>query len=396
MMWDITEERGFLGMHDPLRSLSLNSHLPGTEKYIPLIARLENIPICLANWIEERRVREELVVNLREISGLFDEDFFSLLDHQVPADEANYERLMHLYSYMASAYVYARHETPATRIPCEIAIPLVKVADHLGRKPILSYASYCLTNWERNISGPLSISPICLDNISLMTNFCTPEVGKRDEDWFILIHVEIEAGAAPGVYACKQLLDGTSTPYLILSKIHQSLISMNKTLERMPEQCSPDNYFRWVRPYIFSFNNVVYEGCFDNQPQTFRGETGAQSTIIPLFLTALGIKHKNSMLTHHLMEMRDYMPQPHQKFLQNLVNHQANSNVSLRTCAITNNDLRAVYNECITEIVRFRAKHFEYAMNYIYNKVDNPNGTGGTPYVPWLKQLKEETEEHFI
>lgn len=387
-MWDITAERGFLGTQDPLRTLSVKN-----EKYIPLIARLENIPVCLANWIEERRVREELVSQLRDISNLMDEEFFASLD------ETNYERLMHLYSYMASAYVYARHELPANRLPCEIAIPLVRAANYVGRKPILSYASYCLTNWERKVPGPIDVNPICLDNISLMSNFCTPEVGKQDEDWFILIHVEIEAGAAPGVFACKQLLDSVSpnTEFfnLILSKIHQSLVAMNKTLERMPEQCSPDNYFRWVRPYIFSFNNMVYEGCFNNQPQTFRGETGAQSTIIPIFLAALGVRHKDSMLTHHLSEMRDYMPEPHRKFLQNLLIQQDDPAVSLREAVKTSGD-KMLYNDCIAQIVQFRAKHFEYAVNYIYNKVDSPEGTGGTPYVPWLKQLKEETEEHMI
>lgn len=392
MMWDITADRGFLGTHDPLRSLSVKN-----EKYIPLVARLENIPACLPNWIEDRRLREELVSQLRDVSGLMDEEFFSLLD------EANCERLMHLYSYMASAYVYARHEQPANRLPCEIAIPFVRVANLIGRKPILSYASYCLTNWERKIPGPIEVNPICLDNISLMTNFCTPEVGKQDEDWFILVHVEIEAGAAPGVFACKQLLEeANSLPgYVeeynnhVLSDIHQSLLAMNATLERMPEQCSPDNYFRWVRPYIFSFNNVVYEGCFNNQPQTFRGETGAQSTIIPIFLAALGIKHKDSMLTHHLLEMREYMPEPHRRFLQNLLIQQDDPAVSLREAVKLNGD-KTLYNDCISEIVRFRAKHFEFAVNYIYNKVDSPEGTGGTPYVPWLKQLKEETEEHRI
>jgi len=390
MTWDITAERGFLGTQDPLRSLSIRN-----EKYVPLIARLENIPICLPNWIEERRVREELVSLLREVSSLIDEEFFSLLD------ESNYERLMHLYSYMASAYIYARYEQPANRLPCEIAIPLVRIANHIGRKPILSYASYCLTNWERKVPGPLAENPICLENTSLMSNFCTPEFGKKDEDWFILVHVEIEAGAAPGVFACKQLLD-ENMPLTekfasgTLEKIHQSLVAMNKTLERMPEQCLPDNYFRWVRPYIFYFNNIVYEGCFNNVPQTFRGETGAQSTIIPLFLAALGVKHKDSMLTHHLVEMRDYMPQPHRKFLENLLIHQDQSPVSLRDMSKTNNELKVLYNDCISEIVRFRGKHFEYAMNYIYNKVDTPEGTGGTPYVPWLKQLKEETEQQRI
>ena len=387
-MWEITIDRGFLGVQDPLRNLVTKN-----EKYIPLIARLENIPYGLAHWIEERKLREELVSQLRDVSHLIDEDFFTTLD------EVSYERLMHLYSYMASAYVYAKHELPANRLPCEIAIPLVRVAEHLGRKPILSYASYCLTNWERKIGGSLDVNPICLENINLMTNFCTPEVGKQDEDWFILIHVEIEACASQGVFACKRLLKNSffseKEAFDILNEINFSLCNMNETLERMPEQCSPDNYFRWVRPYIWGFKDVVYEGCFENQPQTFRGETGAQSTIIPVFLAALGIRHKNSMLTQHLEEMRDYMPKPHREFLQNLLIQQDATSV-LREMAKNSVQLREIYNECISNIVRFRSKHFEYAMNYIYNKVDSQEGTGGTPYVPWLKHLKEETEEHIL
>jgi indoleamine 2,3-dioxygenase len=394
MMWDITD-RGFLGIQDPLRNLTAQN-----EKYVPLVARLENISCMLGTWIEQRRLREELVSNLRDVSHLLDEDFLDTLD------EFSAERVMLLFSYMASAYVYARYELPATRIPCEIAIPLVKIAEKVGRKPILSYASYCLTNWERKVGGDLNVNPICLDNINLMTNFCTPEVGKQDEDWFILIHVEIESNAAPGVAACKTLLAEAAQPWglkeqmaaHILTEIHRSLIGMNATLARMPEQCSPDNYFRWVRPYIFSFKDMVYEGCFNNAPQTFRGETGAQSTIIPIFLAALGVRHKDSMLTQHLEEMREYMPKPHREFLQNLLIQQDENAVpivSLRRHA-KNGRLREIYNDCIAQIVQFREKHFEYAVNYIYNKVESPEGTGGTPYVPWLKQLKEETEEHIL
>ena len=38
----------------------------------------------------------------------------------------------------------------------------------------------------------------------------------------------------------------------------------------------------------------------------------------------------------------------------------------------------------------------DYAVNYIEKKVDNPLGTGGTPYIPWLKQLIEETREFLL
>jgi hypothetical protein len=128
-MWDITD-LGFLGVNDPLRAVATTN-----EKYIPLVARLETMPYMLAHWIEGRRVREEIVHALRQAP--IDEGFFNVCPVQ---DETGLERLMHLYSYMGSAYVYARYENPATHIPPEIAVPLVRIAQKLDRRPILSYA----------------------------------------------------------------------------------------------------------------------------------------------------------------------------------------------------------------------------------------------------------------
>ena len=101
----------------------------------------------------------------------------------------------------------------------------------------------------------------------------------------------------------------------ILQDALAGLRAMNKTMDRMPEGCSAEVYFRKVRPYIFGFDNIVYEGCFQNAPQTYRGETGAQSSIIPAVLMALGIRHKDSLLTKHLDDMRNYMPAPHRQFI---------------------------------------------------------------------------------
>jgi indoleamine 2,3-dioxygenase len=105
------------------------------------------------------------------------------------------------------------------------------------------------------------------------------------------------------------------------------------------------------------------------------------------------------MLTHHLMEMRDYMPSEHRQFLSNLEEQAANTSsegVGLRNLALKDDVLKEIYNQCVEEIIAFRNKHFEYAVNYISKKVENPSGTGGTPYIPWLKQLREETESHLI
>ena len=51
-------------------------------------------------------------------------------------------------------------------------------------------------------------------------------------------------------------------------------------LKRIPEKMDPSLYYEKFRPYIRFFENVVYEGVPD-VPIHHRGETGAQSSIVP-------------------------------------------------------------------------------------------------------------------
>jgi indoleamine 2,3-dioxygenase len=361
----------FLPQQDPLERL----------QRFWLFEVLEKTAEELPTLMEERRVREELVYRLRTDVGA---------GYRVMGDysEAELERLMMLLSYFASAYVHATGETTASRIPDCIAKPLVEVAQRLERPPILSYASYCLHNWRRLDKE----KPIELGNIALLQNFSLKN--KRDEDWFILVHVDIEAKAGTAVEICKHIpnVKDSFQARVFLNAVHHSLRHMNNTLARMPEQCSPEVYFHGVRPYIFGFDKVVYEGCFDNAPQTFRGETGAQSSIVPLFLAALGVEHKDSLLTQHLRDMRNYMPKPHRE----LIGQTEGAEVDLRGWTLKDPSLTEIYNSCLEQLIAFRRKHLEYAVNYIEKKVSNPQGTGGTPYIPWLSQLVTETETYFI
>jgi indoleamine 2,3-dioxygenase len=311
-------------------------------------------------------------------------------------EDAELERLFVLLSYFASAYVHAPGLPAVESLPAYLAVPLVRAAQMVERPPILSYASYCLHNWRRLDQK----GPIALGNIALLQNFSLEGDGKKDEDWFILVHVDIEAraGAAlQGVRASGRAMtqDDASGLESLLETTAASLTAMNKTLNRMPEQCSPDVYFRKVRPYIFGFTDLVYEGCFD-KPQSYRGETGAQSSIVPTMLAALGIRHKNSLLTQHLKDMRNYMPRPHREFIEE--QRSVREFVERKSAAGDGQGrrLRDVYNECLQQLVAFRSRHFEYAVNYIEKKVANPIATGGTPYIPWLHQMIDETKEYFL
>jgi indoleamine 2,3-dioxygenase len=139
-------------------------------------------------------------------------------------------------------------------------------------------------------------------------------------------------------------------------------------------------------------------GQFDNKPQFFRGETGAQSSIIPSLDGALQISHTKDHLRHYLNEMRDYMPPKHRNFISELENTS-----QIKKLLEDSRKLVNKYNDCLEEIRAFRAMHLEYAGTYIHkqSQIKNPfgrggstiTGTGGTPFMSYLKKHRDETEE---
>lgn len=79
-------------------------------------------------------------------------------------------------------------------------------------------------------------------------------LGGQDEEWFVLIHVAIEAAAVPGLaaVAVAQEAAGADRPDALaeaLLAMASTLETLNSILSRMPERCDPYIYFRRVRPY---------------------------------------------------------------------------------------------------------------------------------------------------
>ena len=373
-IWTI-EDKGFLPSQDPVEKLS--------KLWNPVEKLVEEMP----NLLESRHWRSEVVARLRATKLHLHNAHIKEFDKYGDEDDFRLERGMLIYSYFASAWVWANYEEPANFIPPEISFPLVKLAELTNRLPILSYASYCLTNWKKINKNN---DPV-LGNIELLQNFTA--TNKQDEDWFILVHVEIEWHARHAIEAIKNWNEEGSDAEAeaALSQVHVSIANMNATMNRMPEGCSADSYFNRVRPYIFGFNNVVYEGHYDEKPQSFRGETGAQSSIVPSLIAFFGVTHKDNALMQHLQDMRLYMPSPHKIWVGELEKKN-----NIREFVKNHTQLKEIYNACLNELYKFRSKHLEYAVNYIQKKVENPTGTGGTPYIPWLSQLKEETKEQML
>ena len=375
----------FLGQNDPLKTFSTNSSSLG---------RLENI----AREIPKLLLTGSLQNSLKTLSSN------DLCIDEVLDDSGQLNLAMNYLSFIAHAYMWGDQE-PNEFLPAAIAAPWVKAATILERPPILSYASYCLENWYRINSK----DPISLENVALITNF----LGGVDEDWFVTIHVCIEDAARGAIKAAKMIssLDASSDQNDLvkgLSLIKDSMEAVNEIFKRMPEKCDPYIYYHRVRPFIFGTkdnpdlpNGLIYEGEFNNQPQFYRGETGAQSSIIPSLDGALQIEHTNDNLRHYLNEMREYMPKPHREFIGEL---EANSQV--RSLIKDSRDASQRYNDCLEEIRAFRALHLEYAGTYIHkqSQIKNPfgtggstiTGTGGTPFMNYLRKHRDETEDQKV
>ena len=307
-------------------------------------------------------------------------------------------------SFIAHAFMWGGNK-PEKILPEVISKPWVKLSKYLGRPPILSYASYCLDNWYKVNQQ----EPISLDNVALINNF----LGGVDEDWFVTIHVCIEDAASEAIDAAYKLsklnesnnVDDFNTN---LKKILKSLKNVNNIFSKMPEKCDPYIYYHRVRPYIFGTKDnpdlkkgLIYENQFNNKPQFYRGETGAQSSIIPFLDGALGIYHSNDNLRHYLNEMRDYMPPKHRKMIEDVEKRSKAKDLISQSKKLMN-----VYNNCLEEIRKFRAMHLEYAATYIHKQAQVHNtfgtggstirGTGGTPFMRYLKKHRDETQKHKV
>ena len=303
------------------------------------------------------------------------------------------ERAMLLYSYIGHAYIWGNLDTDKV-IPKNISKTWFKVSQKLERPPILSYASYALNNWELQDKN----KPFDLENIRILQNF----LGGMDEDWFIMIHVAIEYEAKEILSNLKHYFIDENEDQSSLESALESIKKINLIMNRMPEKCDPFIYYNRVRPYIFGWKNnpatpngVIYIDVdeYDGKPQLFRGETGAQSSIVPALDALLGITHSNDPLREYLDEMRLYMHNDHRNLLNNLDECSKNnrSNLTSQDNSVT------LSNEIIKEVHTFRNKHLEYARIYIHEQAlsnqNNSNvvGTGGTPFMKYLdKHIQEK------
>jgi len=255
-----------------------------------------------------------------------------------------------------------------------------------GFKPFMEYAgSYALFNYR--LEDPkLGME---YDNLRLIRAFEHGLDPRSSEAGFVLVHVAMVrhsgaliSGALQALNACRDrdreaFDDGLATVVNALNKV-------NHVMNEMWNKSKPGDYTSF-RTFIFGIanqsmfpNGVVYEG-FSEEPMFFRGESGANDSMIPLSDNLLQIRMPNTPLTEILKDFRAYRPGNHREFLEWV--HNSAEVVGVREFALEDPESALQYLRALNEVRDFRWRHWCFTKEYILKHSKHRTATGGSPIV---------------
>lgn len=309
----------------------------------------------------------------------------------------------------------------------------------------MEYAgSYALYNYK--LEDPAK--GMDYDNIRLIRAFENGLDPKSSEAGFVLVHIDMVKNSGPLVSGTVEALDAAhgSREALntamrkqleALKKINATVSPTTHALSNIPPPTpNPSSYphkissnpsqmeTMWMkskprdytsfRTFIFGItsqsmfpNGVVYEGINHGEPMSFRGESGANDSMIPLMDNFLQIPMPDTPLTEILKDFRKYRPSNHRAFLQHVRDKAIE--VDLRGFALRlrgprvgskgeveegdkdeDEDEDAVWEsrrlwlQLLDQVREFRWRHWCFGKEYILKTTSHPTATGGSPIVTWL------------
>ncbi|KAL3422539.1 Indoleamine 2,3-dioxygenase 1 [Phlyctema vagabunda] len=382
----VSTTRGFLPRQEPI--VKLPSEFDVLESILSRmpIKTLDGTPGLLASATLGETVLKELPDLTSAIEKYKD---------NLPLQNALYRD----YSFLASAYLLEPcHERfmkgeeyglGRQTLPSMISLPISRCAELAGFKPFMEYAgSYALFNYRlENPKAGLEYS-----NLRLIRAFEHGLDPTSSEAGFVLVHVDMVQNSGPLVDGVVSALDACSEDKrdefdVGMSKVVQSMIKVNKVMETMWGKSKPGDYTSF-RTFIFGITSqsmfphgVVYEGVSE-EPLSFRGESGANDSMIPLCDNLLNITMPDTPLTSILKDFRSYRPGNHREFLEYVKDRSLS--INLKWYAQQQPSSAALYLHVLNQVRDFRWRHWCFTREYILKKTSHPVATGGSPIVTWL------------
>jgi indoleamine 2,3-dioxygenase len=386
----VGSENGFLPLKDPLHKLpntyeqlqkiidELHVFQENNKQGILAIPNLiESKVNCLKNYIDEVKKEKDVFV----LQALYRAYTFITSSYTL---ELSYQEFV-----KSGNYGKAR-----TILPENISIPLVEVSDKLQVYPWLDYHyAYSSGNYiKKDPTGSLN-----WENLDMACKF----TGTTDEIGFIMIHVYINELTPDLVDSVINYGKTKTTDNLKKCALTMELINKRRRNMWTASRHERYNDFRIFimgikgNDEIFG-DGLVYKGCFDDKPQKFRGQTGAQDSIIPMIDIFTGIVdyYPDNDLTNYLMDLRSYRPVCIQNFFKDLREYYKTNSIFEELKK--NNDFEGLVYllKIVDEVYLFRNGHWQFVQKYIMSNTKYAFATGGTPITTWLINQIEAVLEY--
>ncbi|CAD1784476.1 similar to Saccharomyces cerevisiae YJR078W BNA2 Putative tryptophan 2,3-dioxygenase or indoleamine 2,3-dioxygenase, required for de novo biosynthesis of NAD from tryptophan via kynurenine [Maudiozyma barnettii] len=407
--FDVDEKNGFLSSELPL------DHLENTY-YKPWETLATNIPrLLLTNQLKPEVENRLPLLSIDQLTSL-----------------QELKRGYVLLTFIINGYVWSINP-PNEIIPDSLALPLLEVSKKLGLPPVATYSSVVLWNYKL-VDNTKEIS---LENLTTGLTF----TGSFDEAWFYLISVYFEKIGAQcvehGLKAIDAVTANDSVSFIESMKLlAMSIDNLTDILKRMDEKCDPYVFYFRIRPFLAGWKNMAKVGLPhgvkygpNGEYQQWSGGSNAQSSLIQYLDLVLGVTHfsdggqqqyPRKPITNesqfkrnsYLLDMRQYMPQPHRSFLK-----EVGEKTNIRQYVLKQSSESAerfAYDTCISMMKNFRDVHLGIIKNYILiparaERMNETNvmrnglatthnnknhvGTGGTSLVKFLTQCRDETSD---
>ncbi|KIJ22468.1 hypothetical protein M422DRAFT_217848, partial [Sphaerobolus stellatus SS14] len=133
-------------------------------------------------------------------------------------------------------------------------------------------------------------------------------------------------------------------------------------------------------------DGVTYEGVGDEKPTYFRGESGANDSMIPLGDNLLEITAKlpKNELTTVLRDFRRYRPTTQREYIASVEERAGLARV--KGFAFQDPKSLSLYILNVDQIREFRDRHWRFTKEYIIRRSSYSLATGGSPILKYLPQ----------
>jgi indoleamine 2,3-dioxygenase len=299
--FNVGKNHGFLPIKDPLAKLpETYSHLQKLIDDLHVFQSGGKGVLGTPNFIEQR------------VNSL--PNYIELVKNET--DTFILQALFRAYTFITSGYTLelayqefiksGNYGKARNVLPINISEPLIEVSNKLQVYPWLDYHyAYSLGNYVKK--DP--IGSLDWKNLDMACKF----TGTSDEIGFIMVHVYINELTPDLVGSVLDYGKTKSNEHLKLCA--NTMESINKRRRSMWTASKHERYNDF-RIFIMGIkgnegifgDGLVYTGFFDNKPQKFRGQTGAQDSIIPMIDIFSGIVdyYPENELTTYLMDLRSY------------------------------------------------------------------------------------------